>query len=141
MNRRLKFIHIIISLLLLGVFVSGSVFAAEMLDMSDCVIVAAKKLNNQQAKYVSVLKEEIGKRMGVEPAVSDQWLEDKSVIAVGVKDDLKKFAGPLYKNYKKVKIGGAEGFAIFANKGAVNSVMIIGEDDRGMLYGIGWFLR
>lgn len=124
-------------------FIQSAAFATQnMLDFSDCIIVTPEKLAKVEQKVITILQEEIQKRTGIAIAVTNKWSkEDTSVIAVGPKDKLKKFAGPFSSEFKNLNIGGAEGFGLFAKSDPQKAVIIIGEDERGMLFGIGGLLR
>jgi len=124
-------------------FIQSTAFATQnMLDFSDCIIVTPEKLAKVEQKVITILQEEIQKRTGIAIAVTNKWpKDDTSVIAVGTKDKLKKFAGPFSSEFKNLNIGGAEGFGLFAKSDPQKAVIIIGEDERGMLFGIGGLLR
>ncbi|MHC4171416.1 MAG: hypothetical protein ACYTBX_02790 [Planctomycetota bacterium] len=124
-------------------FIHSAAFATQnMLDFSDCIIVTPEKLAKVEQKVITILQEEIQKRTGIAIAVTNKWPKnDTSVIAVGTKDKLKKFAGPFSSEFKNLNIGDAEGFGLFAKSDPQKAVIIIGEDERGMLFGIGGLLR
>ncbi len=91
-----------------------------------------------------MLVEEIEKRAQVRLPTMMAWpASNAPVIAVGNRSLLKDFAGPYSKELLAVrKVIGPEGYRLCVKRGAVSSgVFVIGEDARGVLFGVGRLLR
>jgi hypothetical protein len=113
-----------------------------MLDFSDAVIVTPPHLEGVEQKAVTVLREEIQKRTGVNLPIVTQWPEPgKAVIAVGLKTEVEQFAGPFAAQTGSGVPADAEGFLLEVQKESRSTVIICGRDTRGLLYGIGRLLR
>jgi hypothetical protein len=112
------------------------------LDFSDCVVVVPGSLSRVEQKAVAVLQEEIEKRTGIKPATTEKWPDgDKAVIAVGPQSRLSQFAGPFSSELKNVAAPGDEGFCLMVKSEPHKAALIVGKDERGVLYGIGRLLR
>jgi len=121
---------------------SQTIAAEKMLDFSNCVIVTPTKLGKVEQKAVIVLQEEIQKRTGINLAKADRWPSaDQPVIAVGLQSQINQFAGPFLSRIKNIRIPGKEGFCLLTKRKPRKAVIILGRDDRGVLYGIGRLLR
>jgi hypothetical protein len=121
---------------------SAGIAGAKLLDFSDCVIVAPGSLSKVEQKAVAVLQEEIQKRTGIKPQTTDKWPDGgKAVIAVGPQSHQKQFAGPFSSDLKNVAAPGAEGFCLMVKSEPRKAAIIVGKDERGVLYGIGRLLR
>ena len=133
--------HMLVVFLLPGIL-CGSLLGAAQLDLSDAVIVTPSSTDRVQDKAIQVLQEEIEKRTGIELSVSRQWPTDnRSVIAVGPVSELAQLSGPYTSDYPDVRIPGSEGFAFFTRAEPRRAALILGQDTRGVLYGIGELLR
>ncbi len=128
---------------LLGILWGGTLWgAAGRLDLSDAVIVTQPSTDRTHAKTIRVLQEEIEKRTGINLTVTPEWPRDnRSVIAVGPVSQLEQLAGPYSSDYRNLRIPGSEGFAFFTRAEPRRAALILGQDSRGILYGIGGLLR
>jgi hypothetical protein len=91
-----------------------------------------------------MLVEEVEKRTRIRWAVVSDWASSNApVVAVGPKSALAGFAGPLLRDIEGLAaVGGAEGYRLYATNGAGRSgVFVIGNDARGVLFGVGRLLR
>jgi len=126
----------------------------EMLDFSDCVILTSEEAGKIQQKAVTVLQEEIHKRTGIKPKViHSRPAGTKSVIAVLTKKQAKNFPIFLTPEMSNLSVPGPEGFflmtksiqAVVSDENSVgqlkNIAVILAEDGRGFLYGVGKLLR
>ncbi len=109
------------------------------LDFTDSVIVTPPKLEELEHKAVTVLQEEIQRRTGIQLRTLTEWPKNqRSVIAVGQTAEVKAIAGP----YADILEGGQtlrkEGFRLSIRE---NAIFVVGNDQRGVLYGIGKLLR
>ena len=111
-------------------------------DFSGCVIVTPGSLSQVGQKTLAVLREEIQKRTGIKLETTDRWPDsDKAVIALGPESQLQQFAGPCLAHLSEVEIPGKEGFHLCVRSEAHVAAVVVGKDERGVLYGIGRLLR
>ncbi len=113
------------------------------LDLKTGVIVSPSDLSGREKKAVMMLVEEVEKRTRVRWAVTNAWPEaNVPVIAVGSRSTLKQFAGPYSKELAESRANGPEGYRLVSKRGAANpAVFVIGDDPRGVLFGVGRLLR
>ncbi len=109
-------------------------------DLTNAVIVAPASLSPREQKAVAMLVDEVAKRSGVTWQVSGVWpTGNAAVVAVGPATAIKAFAGPLVEGFaEEPAAGAAEGFRI---RGQGSAVAVVGNDERGVLFGIGYLLR
>lgn len=91
-----------------------------------------------------MLVEEVEKRTRlIWPAMNTWPSSNAPIIAVGPASELVKFAGPYSKELLSVRhAGGPEGYRLCVKRGAASSaVFVIGNDERGVLFGVGRLLR
>jgi hypothetical protein len=143
---------------------NGSRAQASALDLRTAVIVCPAQLSKSEKKALDLLVEEAQRRTLIRWEVAHSWPADSTpVIAVGPVTQLADFAGrylqklakPLEKGTVPLSSKGqspfpapgreraAEGFRIcIARDGrAAPAVFVIGNDSRGMLFGVGRLLR
>ena len=113
----------------------------EKLNFSQAVILAPEGLGKVEEKAVTVLREEVRKRTGIELSRVTHWPDSGLVIAVGLQSQAKTFAGPLAAAFEAVRIPGPEGFALAVQRQPRSAVMVCATDARGLLYGVGRSLR
>src|SRR5882762_4932815 len=117
---------------------------ANGLDLKDAVVVSASQLSGPEQKAISMLVEEVEKRTRVRWAVSTNLPSSKApVIAVGPKSKLEQFAGAYASELKAgAEVSGAEGYRLCIKREKGNpAVFVIGNDVRGVLFGVGRLLR
>src|SRR6266481_1853234 len=133
----------ILGLTLWGSFASA-LNAAE-LDLHKALIVSPGSLSKQEKKALALLVDEVQRRTLIRWEISSTWpAEGIGVIAVGQASSLPQLAGPYAKQLANRKApAGAEGYQIQIEKSAGSSpaVFVIGNDSRGLLFGIGRLLR
>lgn len=122
------------------------VFAAtaRALDLHNAVIVTAPNLSPRQQQAVRMLVEEAEKRTGSRWPQTNAWpASGAPVIAVGDLSTLRQFAGPYSKELLAVhKPAGPEGYRLCVKRGAASpGIFVIGDDERGVLFGVGRLLR
>ncbi len=118
--------------------------SAHALDLKQAVIVTPPNLSGPERKAMTMLIEEIEKRTQVRLLTITAWPSSNApVVAVGPRSELAKFAGPYAKELLAVrKASGPEGYRLCVKRGAASSgVFVIGDDARGVLFGIGRLLR
>jgi hypothetical protein len=112
------------------------------LDLSSAVIVSKANNSPSETKAIEVLQEEIEKRTGIELDISHQWpTGSRSVIAVGQTAQIDQLCGPYTPECRDVENPGSEGFALLTRSDPQGAALILGRDSRGVLYGVGEFLR
>ena len=127
-----------ISLLVLT-FISGLPVSGASLDFTNSIIVTPAKLERLEQKAITVLREEIQKRTGIQLSVLTEWPKNQqSIIAVGQTGQTKILAGPYSDILEKGQTPGKEGFRLLIKD---NVIFVAGNDPRGVLYGIGKLLR
>jgi hypothetical protein len=124
---------------------AGQAQAGAALDLSKAVIVRPANLSKSEAKALDLLVEEVQKRTWIRWPVVQTWPgESVPVIAVGPAAQLEAFAG---RYAAKLAAPGndkaAEGYRIRVERTGrgAPAVFIIGNDSRGVLFGVGRFLR
>ncbi|QDU42028.1 hypothetical protein Mal52_04830 [Symmachiella dynata] len=119
--------------------------AAEWIDLTDAVVVVRDgDLPQAEQTAATVLIEEIEKRTGIKLPQTDQWLADKTVIALTSQNKVPGWntAIPMRKG-ENLPEAQPEGYrlSVQQNDDAAPIVWIQGADPRGVLYGAGALLR
>jgi len=115
--------------------------ASSELDLSRAVVVTPENLSARECKAVAMLLDEVQKRSRIRWAESHVWpTKDEPVVAVGSVSTLKSLASPL-PSWGSAFPGSdkAEGFQLGVVDGQV--VVVAGNDERGVLFGVGQLLR
>lgn len=111
------------------------------IDFSSSRIVVAENLSGTRQAGIEMLRDEIRQRTFVSVPVSEEWPSSEvPVIVAGVFSELELHL----KDFDGILRGEeTEGFTIILDEKTRGSstVIIAGNDDRGLLYGIGYFLR
>ncbi|MCR8631688.1 hypothetical protein [Paenibacillus radicis (ex Xue et al. 2023)] len=111
-------------------------------DFSDAVLLVPEGLEGAEAKAITVLIEETEKRTGIALAVTHEWPADNQpVIVAGTAASLQDMVKDYSVELEKLSLPGKEGYRLLGCKDERTVVLIVGADSRGMLYGIGKFLR
>ncbi|MBX6314733.1 MAG: hypothetical protein IRY99_17730, partial [Isosphaeraceae bacterium] len=114
-----------------------------MLDLTRAVVVAPRDRSGPEAKAVAMLVEEVERRSLVRWEVTPTWPDEPEaiVIAVGQEPALRaqypQLAPSLARNPAPK---GSEGYRI-QTEGDEHAIAIIGNDPRGVLFGVGRLLR
>jgi hypothetical protein len=113
-----------------------------MLDFTTAVVVAPPTLSGSEKKAVAMLVEEVAKRSLVRWDVMTAWPEgNRPVVAVGPASALDAFAGPLAPRLTRDREATRpEGYRI-RSEADPRSVLVVGQDARGVLFGVGRLLR
>ena len=118
--------------------------AAEI-DLANAVVVTPAARSIQEEKAIELLVEEVQKRTRIQWRVSAKWpAANVPVIAVGQNSSQANIAGPFAARIEAhAAPKAAEGFRIFVEKGErlAPAIFVIGNDPRGMLFGVGRLLR
>ncbi len=108
-------------------------------DLSRAIVVTPADLSLQEQKAVELLLDEVFKRTSIRWQVSHAWpAGGEPVLAVGPAASLANFAGKVDEVLSREAAGKAEGFRI---RGKGPHVAVVGNDARGVLFGVGYLLR
>jgi len=114
---------------------------AQMLNLSNSKIICFEKNDKVVLKSISVLQEEVKKRSGIDLNLSRRWNKSAlPVIAVGVEGQLSKFPENIQQLAEEMPATKSEGYKITIDTNS-KTVIVVGHDARGVLYGIGKLLR
>ncbi len=118
------------------------VLPVRALDLREAVIVCAPDASPRQKLAVKMLVEEAEKRTRIHwPQVAAWPATNVAVIAVGLQSALRDFAGPYAEGLQSAP-GPAEGYRLCVRKAErTPAVVILGNDERGVLFGVGRLLR
>src|ERR1035437_9010702 len=122
----------------------GCVMSSRALDLRNAVIVSAPDASPRQKQAVEMLVEEAEKRTSIRWPQMTMWpTTNVPVIAVGLKSALRELAGPHAEGLQSASAASpAEGYRLCVRKAEKNSaVVVLGNDERGVLFGIGNLLR
>ena len=111
------------------------------LNLNQAVVVTPPKLAGPEQKAVTMLVEEIEKRTGIRWPVSRQWPTSAGpVVVVTPAASLAEFRGR-YQN-EPAAPAGAEGYRLWTGEASgMPAVFVVGNDSRGVLFGVGRLLR
>ncbi len=131
-------------LFIITVFIPFSSLSAQIIELSRAQILVSNEIASPvRETCIKVLKEEIQSRTFVELSEITDWSSGNIIIALCL-SKTKNFLGKsvpasMEKNPPEKK---SEGFRLlFENKKKQQILWIIGADERGVLFGIGEFLR
>jgi hypothetical protein len=131
--------------LVVGGALAGRPARGADLDLAKAVIVVPSNLTGPESKAVNLLVEEVQKRSLIRWEVLHAWPADSvPVIAIGPTSSLKEYTGPYAPNLaSRPPVKGSEGYRICVEKEgrAAPAVLVIGNDSRGVLFGVGRLLR
>ena len=112
-------------------------------DFSASKIVISQDLSETEQAALQILMEEVEKRTMIELPTTLQWPDSSTpVIAIGTASSFNN-KGPFNQHIIESSTKAAEGFSIKVINEVRNAptLFIIGNDARGMLFGVGYFLR
>lgn len=119
---------------------SSSLFS-QMIDIADIKFIITENRDQLVLKSVSVLQEEIKNRTKIEIPIHNKLPKrEKNIFIVGIEDDLTKFPKEIQTDISTVAPIQGEGYKIIVNAES-KTVVVIGADARGVLYGVGKLLR
>lgn len=120
---------------------------ARVLDLSGAVVVTPPRLSGPEKKAIDLLIEEVERRTQLRWQRAETWpaasAASAAVIAVGTVSRLADFAGPFARRLSAAAGSReAEGYRIrIEAEGPTRAVFVIGNDSRGVLFGVGHLLR
>jgi hypothetical protein len=117
--------------------------ADALIDLTSAVVVAPEGLSARERKAVTMLVEEVRRRGQIRWATSDDVPPGQSIpaVVVGPTSVLRELGGPVRAALDDLAPeDGAEGFRLVAAPGG-RIVVVSGNDERGVLFGVGRLLR
>ena len=126
----------------LALFLPG-IAPGTALDLREAVVVCPPGLEPAERKAVVMLEDEARKRTQIQWLETSRWPSNRAVIAVGPASKIGEFSGPYRDEISNAKTAaGAEGYRLFVRRGkGASAVFVIGNDSRGVLFGLGRLLR
>ncbi|MEO6237001.1 MAG: hypothetical protein ABIQ52_08375, partial [Vicinamibacterales bacterium] len=115
-----------------------------LVDLAGATIVSPSGLSVQERTAVRVLVEEVEKRTGIRLPVAAQWPAGAvPAIAVGPLATASSWAGAGLHAATAAAVPGREGYRVTVNTAgrAAPTVLVLGADARGVLFGVGRLLR
>ncbi len=116
----------------------------KMIDLKQAIVVSPPNTVDTEAKAIQVLLEEVEKRTLVRWATANIWpSEDTPLIVIGTSSALiEAFENQIGAAVHPNEDGAAEGYRIRIARSDENPVLyVIGNDARGVLFGVGHLLR
>ena len=128
----------------MGAVLATLITRGAAVELGGAVIVTPESPSRLEKNAVTMLIEEVEKRSGIRWVVGSKWPDSsQTVIAIGVASKQNSFAGEYASGLSKDrKVEGAEGYRIHIKQGRrAPVVFVIGNDDRGVVFGVGRLLR
>jgi hypothetical protein len=116
----------------------------DLLDLSSAIVVSPEGLSRPERNALSMLCDEVEKRTGIRLEIAHQWpRSDRPVICVVPATQLSSFVGTRAKGaIDSAGSEGPEGFQlVIETSGEGATVFVVGNDARGVLFGIGRLLQ
>jgi hypothetical protein len=110
--------------------------AGAALNLGNAVVVPAPDLTGPEKKAVAMLLDEVEKRTRIRLSTADRWPGSGAAIYVGRESGLAQVPGPAPPLIAAV--AGAEGYRVQTTG---ERVLVVGNDARGTLFGVGALLR
>ena len=125
--------------LLLFSFSRPQIAFCQIIDLSGSSIYNSISDRNTFLRSVEILQQEVEKRSGIKlPLIKKPSKQGQPLIILAIENDLSKLTENERSEIKALPEIRQEGFKILARK---NTVIVVGKDARGLLYGIGRLLR
>ncbi|MEO6283772.1 MAG: hypothetical protein ABIN80_27970 [Dyadobacter sp.] len=129
-----------ILVLLLFLSVKNSPVSAQPIDFSKSQIFVTTADKNVLLRSIEVLQSEVEKRSGIKLLVAKKLPKSGSSIIISLEKDMTRLPESYRTALAALPATKAEGFKIFVIK-KTNTVLVIGNDPRGILFGVGRLLR
>ncbi len=115
----------------------------KLINLDEAVVVSPPTLSGPERRAINLLIEEIDRHTRIRLQSAHEWPTDRPVIAVGPVTALQSFAGPYAGEMAgNGDAAAAEGYRIHTKQdGATHAILVVGNDARGVLFGIGHLLR
>ena len=111
--------------------------SAAALDLKNAVVVAPPGLTGPEKKAAAMLVDEIARRTRIRLTVAETWSGARPAILVCRESGLGALGGNFAARLIPA-VAGAEGYRIQVTDGVV---LVVGNDARGTLFGVGGLLR
>lgn len=109
------------------------------MDLSSAFVFPSPHLPSKAQKVVNVLLEEVERRTGIKWKKVDEWITgDIPLIFLACEKDIGDLSPRLKARIPKIE---SEGYCIITEKTPLPVILIVGKDNKGLLYGVGKFLR
>lgn len=118
---------------------SGVDSAVCQINLTNGKLFVAVSNSEKVLRTVEVLQDEIKARTSIKLS-PDRKLSSSSQLILALEEDVFSLPAALRNTYLSLPSIEKEGFKLFADKES-NAVVIVGKDQRGLLYGVGRFLR
>ena len=129
------------TLLIVSVFLINGLSYGQDLDFSNAVIIPHGNSERLQ-KYATILHEELTKRVEKTFPIQTKAKRTQSSILLTQFEDIPSLPKNWRKLLNEVQPMPDEGFKVIIDNTSTNpNAIIIGQDDRGLLFGIGHLLR
>jgi hypothetical protein len=115
-----------------------------LVDITRAMVVTPATLNLQERTAVRVLVEEVERRTNVTLPVATEWPADSvAVVAIGPIGTSSDWAAKGLRNTSTAANPAREGYRVALNRTgrAAPTVLVLGADSRGVLFGVGRLLR
>ena len=132
-----------IVIMLLGAF-RGAAAAPDTMDLSAACVLAPSKLSGREQNAIRVLVEEIEERTRIRlPVVAERPKDSKApLIVVGLRESVSdSLTAQECAAWEGSPSHQGEGFLLRVLEGTPPTILVIGNDERGVLFGVGKFLR
>ena len=125
----------------LGLLHAPASAGAGEIELHNAVVVCPRSLSAPERKAIQMLQEEVQKRTQFSWPEAASWPRTGNVIAVGPLHLLKQFAGS-YASELRTSAAAPEGYRVTVRRQPDRSViLVVGNDARGVLFGVGRLLR
>jgi hypothetical protein len=133
------------SWILLGAISSGRASGAEtLLDLTEAVVFSPENVSGPEKYAIAMLVDEVEKRTQIRWMTSSEWPGPaRPVIAVGSSSSLSTVAGRFAQELaREPGTAAPEGYRLKTmTAGPAPVVLVVGNDSRGVLFGVGHLLR
>ena len=122
----------------------SSSVGGRLIDLSGAVVLSPAGLGKRQNNAIGMLLDEVEKRSGIRWERSPQWpTEETPLICVLLASDRSTFTANFVRTLPPIAYSESpEGYQIYCPKdGDNNHIFVSGNDERGVLFGIGRLLR
>ncbi|MBD3375772.1 hypothetical protein GF406_12115, partial [candidate division KSB1 bacterium] len=129
-------------LLLAAQILFAQVHSQDMADFSQAIIITSGLESAIAQKTVEVLQQEIVKRTSIDLEASKTWNETQPVIFMALAEKMGDWQERWSEPLQALETPGPEGFRLIVLEEENQPVaLVIGQDERGLLYGVGRLLR
>ncbi len=121
-----------------------AIAAEEPVVLNQAVLYAPAGLSESEEQAVRLLEDEIARRSNLKwPRVAEWPPSNLPVLAIGPVEKFDERVRREFARQLRGRIDQPEGFSVLATVGAdgLPKLFVLGNDSRGLLYGVGWLLR